>query len=762
MWITYKLNAAYRNSSLIMLLKARFLMVVYGAMIVFILAIMLYSAYLQMNNPSFGYSVDLRLLGIQTLLLAVLITCAFLVTRGHFAIAVHITLITIFTAVWAGMILDRSEVISRLDTIVFILAVLSSTSLFNSRKKFMVLLYVAVNLVSFYSFMFYFRGDLGLSVSVFPEFLVDNTMAFLFIGFMSYNSYSINNRALEQLEQGNRKLQSTMEELKTTNEAFEAQNEELTRSEEELRVSEEKYRNLVENMNEVVFSVDVLGNITYLSPSIKRLGDFDPAGLHGKNFLEFIHPDDRDRLANRFTEISRGIEVTLEYRIISLSGDYRWVESSSRPFFHDGSFVSASGIFTDIHERRMAEEEKELTRMQLIQAQKMQAVGTLAGGIAHDFNNMLGSIMGSIDMIGILLGMDDHSGKETICRYVETVRDTSRRAADMTRQLLTLSRKSELKLAPVDVNIAMKHVHKLCESSFPKSVELDFAIGGESLLVYADPLQTEQVLLNLCVNASHAMTIMRPAGERHGGTLSVRAEQIRCDSHPYPVNPDVKPADVYIRISVRDSGVGINEEVRQHIFDPFYTTKGVGEGTGLGLAITYSIVKQHGGFIDVISEPGSGSTFMVYIPVFIGEPSHDMKNSDGAGIIPGGGRIMVIDDDHALLRVARGMLEHCGYSVITSDTCIEAIDSYRREKERIDVVLLDLSMPGMSGMDVYDRLKEINMDVKVLLSSGLIEDGDLQKARDRGIRGFIQKPYSIEDLSAKIKEISGRIAGNAD
>lgn len=748
------LHANYRNSSLIIQLKARFLIGVHVAMIAFILAIMLYSAYLQLNNPVFGYAVDMSLIGILAGLLVVLVISFLLAISGRFTLAVHVTLVAIFAAVWTGIVLDRSEVVSRLDTIVLVLAGLSSTSLFNSRKKYRAMLYAALNLATFYAFMFYFRSDLGLSGSVFPEFLADNTVAFLFIGFMSYNSFFINNRALEQLEKSNGKLQSTMEELQATNEAFEEQNEELARSEEELRVSEEKYRNLVENMNEVVFSVDAQGTLTYLSPSIRRLGDFDPAGLHGKNFLELIHPDDRSRLAGRFSDISRGIEFPQDYRIITPAGDCRWVRSSSRPVFHHGRFASASGILTDIHERRLAEEEKEVTRMQLIQAQKMQAVGTLAGGIAHDFNNLLGSIMGSIDMIGILICRDEYHGKETICKYLETVKDAARNAAEMTRQLLTLSRKSDLKLAPVDINSAMRHVRKLCESSFPKSVELDFMVGEEPLLIHADPLHMEQVLLNLCVNASHAMTIMRAAGDRHGGILSVWAEKTHYESQPCHPNPDADSGNVFVKISVRDSGIGISEEVRQHIFDPFFTTKDIGEGTGLGLAITYNIVKQHGGFIDVISEPGSGSTFIMYLPAYTGKPSHDLQKTDGPGIIPGAGRVMVVDDDAALLRVTRGMLEHCGYIVITSDASNEAIEIYRREMEGIDIVLLDYSMPGMSAMEVYDRLREINPEVTVLLSSGLVEDDDMRKARARGIRGFIQKPYSIEALSAKIKEPS--------
>jgi PAS domain S-box-containing protein len=686
-------------------------------------------------------------------------------------------------------------------------------------------------------------------------------------------------RAHDKIARQMQELQATMEELEATNEEFQAQNEELIRSEKELMESEEKFRGLVENINEAVFSVNAEGMLTYISPSIQRFGSFDPAGLTGTPFMDFIHPDDREMLIRRFMEIAGGNESPSDYRIMVPGGGFRWVQSSSRPIYRDGAFAGVSGILTDIHRRRIAEdkllgeklfidaildtlpgiffmldnegnfirwkglgkqdtvfgyptdeiwnmraidlldekdrhlfsekmsevlangfagmevtliskkgvkrdyqvsctsiprggetyiigvgiditdrkraeEERERTRMQLVQAQKMEAVGTLAGGIAHDFNNMLGGIMGSVNMIEIIIGKDGHPRKETILKYVSTAREASGRAADMTRQMLTLSRKSELKLAPVDITMSMKHVERLCASSFPKSVSLEFEIGEKPLRVLADPVQIEQVLLNLCVNASHAMTIMRAGGDRRGGTLTVRAEEINCNAHTCPAHPDVVPGP-FVRIHVSDTGVGMDEDVRRSIFDPFFTTKEIGEGTGLGLAITYSIVNQHGGFIDVVSDPGRGSTFTVCLPALVNVTADDRIKPDGAGIVPGAGRILVIDDEATMLRVVEGMLDHFGYSVITAGNGGEAVDIYRRENGSVDGVLLDFSMPGASGLEVFEQLKEINGGVKALLCSGFIEGADLQKARDSGIRGFIQKPFTAEDLSAKIKELIG-------
>jgi len=685
-------------------------------------------------------------------------------------------------------------------------------------------------------------------------------------------------RAHDRISRQVQELQATMEELEATNEEFEAQNAELIRSENRLREGEEKFRGLVENISEAVFSVNAAGVLIYISPGIERFGRFKTGDMTGKPFIEYIHPDDREKIAGRFIDLAGGNESPLDYRILPPEGGFRWVQSSSRPYFNDGAFAGATGILTDIHKRRIAEEkllrekmfidaildtlpgiffmldtagnfirwkglgkmntvfgysteeiwemrapnllvekdrhifsekmrevtekgfasmevairsksgmareyqiscssidrdgeiyiigvgvdisdrrraeeERERTRMQLVQAQKMEAVGTLAGGIAHDFNNMLGGIMGSVNMIEITINKEEHPRNDTIRKYLETAKEASRRAADMTRQMLTLSRRSEIKLAPVDMAMSIKHVLKLCENSFPKSVNLDFDYGDRPLRVLADPVQMEQVLLNLCVNASHAMTIMRPQGERRGGTLTVRTEEVACGAERCPEHPDVTPGP-YIRISVRDDGVGMDEEVRRQIFDPFFTTKESGEGTGLGLSITYSIVQQHGGFIKVDSEPGKGSTFTLCLPAF-GEAWASDGKATAPGIVTGGGRLLVVDDEETMLRVMRGMLEHCGYLVITAGGAEEAVEIYRRENGSIDGVLLDFSMPGSSGLDVFDRLKEIHNDVKVLLCSGFVESVNLGMAREMGIRGFLQKPYTLEELSAKVKELLG-------
>ncbi|MBP7738713.1 MAG: response regulator [Spirochaetes bacterium] len=410
-------------------------------------------------------------------------------------------------------------------------------------------------------------------------------------------------------------------------------------------------------------------------------------------------------------------------------------------------------IVRDISDRKRAEAEKERIQAQLIQAQKMEAIGTLAGGIAHDFNNMLGGIIGSLNLIDLLTEKENLVQKEALRKYLDTAMESSRRAAETTKQLLTLSRRQELSFAPVDITQSLRNVQKICKNSFPKSINLDFIIQDLPLMANADFTQVEQILLNLCVNASHAMTIMRPEGSKMGGSLTVQAARIKCDAEFSALHPQAQTGIDYIRISVSDTGIGMNEDVRKCIFEPFFTTKAQGSGTGLGLAMVYSIINQHTGFIDVYSEEGSGSTFTVYLPAIEEGAVHGVSKEKPDGIIRGAGRILVIDDEPAILRIARGMLEQCGYEVVTADNGKEGIAIYEQGPDPFDAVVLDLSMPGISGHEVLKRLREINPSVRVLVTSGLAEDEEIKKITSGGYGGFMQKPYTAAEFSSNLKNL---------
>ena len=690
-------------------------------------------------------------------------------------------------------------------------------------------------------------------------------------------------RANQELAATNEELNAAMEELSATNEEFEAQNEELIAAENELKASEEKYRNLVENINEAIYSIDAEGVIIYISPAIEKIIGFTATELSGMRFQSLIPREDLEFVTARFSELALGEIKPSVYRIRTKAGEYRWVTSISRPIFRKGCFVGANGVLTDIHERKeaedrvlqernfattiidtlpgiffimdgkgtlvrwkgrikgddafgygpeevrsmsalemveprdrdiaaaklheafvkgqtsveitfmrkngdrlafhvavsrmrldgedyligigfeitdrkRAEEECEKTRIQLIQAQKMEAIGTLAGGIAHDFNNMLMGIMGSLDLIRLILNRDGQVDRSAILNYIEIALESSRRSAEMTRRLLTLSRKSGLQAVPMDINETIAAVYRLCRNTLSKSVKLDFREAAEPLRVKAEPLQIEQVLLNLCVNAAHAMTIMRPAGEREGGTLTVSASLVRPTDDFISQYPIAGTGGVYVMLSVKDTGVGIEEQARSQIFDPFFTTKRKDVGTGLGLAMAYTIVQQHGGFIDVASTPGEGSVFTVYLPALDEAREHPVP--DAGEPVAGEGRILLVDDEKPVLGIAAGMLERLGYEVTSAESASEAMELFERAHGDFTAVILDLSMPGMSGLEVYEKMRAFNPAVRVLLASGFVEDSVLADAMNSGIVGFIQKPFTITELSLKVKQVATPDAGN--
>ncbi|MCU0844325.1 MAG: PAS domain S-box protein [Spirochaetes bacterium] len=499
--------------------------------------------------------------------------------------------------------------------------------------------------------------------------------------------------------------------------------------------------------------LDIATNTFCVSDEGARIWGFPP-GQH-PSFEEVsrrIHPEDRDRIAGVIEGvIKRGEPYSVEYRISHRdTKELRHIHAMGElQKDNDGNPRSVFGILQDITESRRIQEEKEKIQAQLIQAQKMEAVGTLAGGIAHDFNNLLGGIMGSLSLLELMLEDEPIDRREKIKEFIDTALEASRRAAEMIRRLLAVSSRAEMRMGPVDLNIPLKNVRNICRNSFPKSVRLVFHYSDTPLYVSADISQIEQVFLNLCLNASHAMSIMRPPGESEGGTLTVTLSTANGD----PPGPGGSNGAPRARIRFEDTGVGMDEEVSLRIFEPFYTTKRKENGTGLGLSVAYGIIEQHGGHILMKTKKGQGSTFDVYLPLIEQRAPAGRADGFGNAMVRGTGRILIIDDERAILNVARGILSACGYQVLTASGGEEGIALYSSNGENINAVLLDMSMPGLSGLEILERLFAIDPEVRVLLSSGFAEDERVRTARGRGVRGFIQKPYTAAELSQKISEI---------
>ena len=387
----------------------------------------------------------------------------------------------------------------------------------------------------------------------------------------------------------------------------------------------------------------------------------------------------------------------------------------------------------------------------LLQLQKMETTGTLISGLTHDFNNILGGITGPLSLLLHSMSKHGRPGEDELKLHLNTMNESVRRAVDLVQQLVFLSRREAPNLVPVDISISLDHIVRICSSAFDKNVKIIKRIPDGECLVKADPTQLEQMLLNLCINANHAMTIMRAPDEPWGGKLTLAVNKIDADEHFTTFHPEAADGD-YCKISVTDTGVGMENNSISKIFIPFYTTKERGSGTGLGLAMVYNILQHHKGFIDVYSEPGTGSTFNLYIPMFT-DKEIDASIKPQLIIPRGEGTILVADDDESIRLTARLMLERCGYTVITASDGEEALQMYMANPVEIKAVLLDLVMPRMSGENVFRELQKINPDVRVLLASGMLNDDRVEKISVNEGCLFIQKPYSFENLAGAIYDL---------
>ncbi len=427
-----------------------------------------------------------------------------------------------------------------------------------------------------------------------------------------------------------------------------------------------------------------------------------------------------------------------DQEIIRKDGSTRILEVSASVIRDaSGKIIGARGINRDMTEHKRMEAEHEKLVAQVNQAQKMESLGTLSGGIAHDFNNLLMGIQGYASLI--LLNTDPaHPHFEKL----KAIESQVQSGANLTKQLLGYARSGQYEVKPTDLNDLIRKTTNIFGRT-KKEIRL-FENYGESLwLVEADAGQLEQVFLNLFVNAWQAMP--------GGGSLFVNTRNVTLDEFyikPYNVDPGR-----YVKITVADTGVGMDKATQQRIFEPFFTTKGMGRGTGLGLASVYGIIKGHKGFINVYSEKGHGTSFNIYLPV-----SHKKLISEEpiiAKVTGGHETILLVDDENVIIEVASEMLAGLGYQILMADCGEKAIEIYKENKDRIDLVIMDMIMPTMGGGETFKEMKAINPKVKVILSSGYTMNSEAKHIMDQGISAFLQKPYNLEEISGKIRAILG-------
>jgi PAS domain S-box-containing protein len=514
-----------------------------------------------------------------------------------------------------------------------------------------------------------------------------------------------------------------------------------------IKKSERKFRELTGMLPDIIYETDLDLNVTYFNKAGFEITGFGVEDLRkGLSLREFIDEDEFLRLR----ALLAGMEGNNTYRITThrirrKSGEVIFGENNTTIIYEDERLLGLRGVIRDVTEKIRIENS-------LLQAQKMEIIGTLAGGIAHDFNNILTGITGTVSLLEFKIERPGALSADEIKRNLAILKQSADRAADMVKQLLALSRHRKPVLERIDLNAVASGVYEICKNSFDKKIKLNFNYMEGGALVMADETQMGQVLLNLCVNARDAMTIMRPDGQEHSGELSVFIEKMDADRLLELKIPEMAVRS-HCRLRVRDTGVGMSLETISRIFDPFFTTKQKGEGTGLGLAMVYNIVKQHEGVIDIDSGVSVGTTIDVYIPAADFALFTESPGSEGVGPETFCGTLLLVDDDPIVQKTCGDMLTMLGCTVITAADGQEGVDIYRARHGDINAVILDVVMPVMSGNEAFDELKKINPEIRVLVSSGFREDPRIDEMLEKGAMGFIQKPYTLNALSKKISRI---------
>jgi len=517
---------------------------------------------------------------------------------------------------------------------------------------------------------------------------------------------------------------------------------ELKKALENLRQSEERYRFLAERLSDVIWTKDLTEKTTYVSPSSRLLIGYTPEELMDLSMEQFFTPNSlklfREKLSEELElELSgqkdRSREWTLELEFKRQDGSLIWVENKIS-FLRDdqGHPIGLVGITRDITQR------KEM-QAQLLQAQKMEAVARLAGGVAHDFNNFIMAIMGYSDILMGALKPDD-----PLHRYAEDIMSAAERASNLTRQLLAFGRQQVLHPRVLDLNRLIADLQKMLSRLLPEDIELLISLAPELQNIKADPGQIEQVLLNLVVNAKDALP--------KGGKIEIETEQVYVDEAHAHNHPEVK-AGVYIQQKLTDNGCGIAPAVLDRIFEPFFTTKEGTKGTGLGLATVYGIVKQSGGFIQVHSQVGKGTSFEIYFPAVLGVETAKAKLVAPVGQFKGGETILLAEDEDILRELIAESLRSYGFIVLKASNAGEALLIAERYDGPIQLLLTDVVMPLMSGIELAKRLQQSRPELKVLFMSGHLESGTVQEDLLAKEIPYIAKPYRAGNLVQRIREI---------
>ncbi|MDL1956198.1 MAG: response regulator [Candidatus Desulfofervidus auxilii] len=478
---------------------------------------------------------------------------------------------------------------------------------------------------------------------------------------------------------------------------------------------------ILSSMSEGILEITPTGRIVYANPFALSLICKTEEELLGLDFISLFAQEDRQRIKSLLEVASIAPQKISEENPVILNS--KQIILTFLPV-KDEEHNSIIVILVDVTEKKQME-------ARLLQAQKMEAIGTLAGGIAHDFNNLLMGIQGHISLM--LMKMD---ASHCYFKHLKAIENMVKRGAELTKQLLGFARKGKYEVKSINLNEIIENCLEMF-GQVRKEINIHKNFQKDIWLVEADRSQMEQVFLNLFVNAADAMP--------KGGELYVETKNIVFND-----SFKTRPGD-YVKISITDTGIGMDEATQQRIFEPFFTTKERGRGTGLGLASVYGIIKNHEGFITVYSKKGKGTTFNIYLPA--SKKGIQKEKTSSKEILKGNETILIIDDEEEILKVTAEMLKSLGYKVIMANDGKEAIEIYQKNKKDIQLVILDIIMPGMNGKEIYETLRTINPKIKVIISSGYSFNNQINEILKQECAAFIQKPFSLKELSQIIRKV---------
>jgi len=503
-------------------------------------------------------------------------------------------------------------------------------------------------------------------------------------------------------------------------------------AQEALSISEARLRAILDSAKDTIFIKDKGLRYVVVNRAMSELFGIPVEKIVGGSDRDLFPPNMAGHIGQIDSRVLHGetIEEELARPIRDMDRIFHTIKAPLRN--GAGEIAGLCGIARDVTERKHLES-------QLLQSQKMEAVGTLAGGVAHDFNNLLSAIMGYASLLQMKMDKDN-----PLFAYASHILTSSEKAAALTRSLLAFSRKQVINLRPVAINDTIEKVHRLLERLIPEDVEFRIERSSERLIALADPGQLDQVIMNLVTNARDAMP--------RGGKLTIATERVTVGSDFIASQGYGKPGE-YAVIIISDTGIGMDRKILEKIFEPFFTTKGVGRGTGLGLAIVYGIVNQHNGYIDVRSRPGEGSVFSVYLPLVWLEPADE----EAPARISGGTETILIAEDNAdLCKLSVSVLEDHGYTVLAATDGSMAVETFREHKGAISLVILDVVMPKMNGKEVFDAIRTLDPSIKVIYTSGYTDDILEEKGVANKKYDFLGKPITPATLLTKIREVLDR------